>query len=60
MNLIAGTRTKAGLKVRCEIDRGRYPKGEKISDDQMADLNLKLEEFHGDWNYTIRPNRKSR
>jgi transposase len=60
VNLIAGTRTKAGLKVRCEIDRGRYPKGEKISDDQMADLNLKLEEFHGDWNYTIRPNRKRR
>jgi hypothetical protein len=60
VNLIAGTRTKAGLKVRCEIDRGRYPKGEKISDDQMADLNLKLEEFHGDWNYTIRPNRKHR
>ncbi len=60
VNLIAGTRTKTGLKVRCEIDRGRYPKGEKISDDQMADLNLKPEKFHGDWNYTIYPNRKRR
>jgi transposase len=60
VNLIAGTKTKAGLKVRCEIDRGRYPKGEKISDDQMAGLNLRLEEFHGDWNYTIRPSRKRR
>lgn len=58
VNLIAGTRTKTGLKVRCEIDKGRYPKGEKVSDEQMAKVKLKPEKFHGDWNYTILPNRK--
>jgi hypothetical protein len=60
VNLIAGTRTKTGLRVRCEIDKGRYPKGEKISDDQMKILNLKPEKFHGDWNYTIHPNPRRR
>ena len=60
VNLIAGTKTKSGLRVRCEIDKGRYPKGEKISDAQMAALNIKLDNFHGDWNYTISPNRKRR
>lgn len=60
VSLIAGTRTKTGLKVRCEIDKNRYPKGEKISDAEMAKLNLKPEKFHGDWNYTIHPNRSHR
>jgi hypothetical protein len=60
VSLIAGTKTKSGLRVRCEIDKGRYPKGEKISDAQMAALNIKLDNFHGDWNYTISPNRNRR
>ncbi len=55
VNLIGSTQTKQGLKVRCEIDTGKYPKGQKISDDQMAVINLKPEVFHGDWNYTIHP-----
>lgn len=55
VNLIAGTRTKSGLQVRCELDRGRYPKGEKITNEQMADLRIKMDEFHGDWNYKISP-----
>jgi hypothetical protein len=55
VNLIAGTKTKSGLQVRCELDRGRYPKGEKITDAQMAELRIKLDDFHGDWNYKISP-----
>lgn len=55
VSLIAATRTSAGLKVRCELDEGRYPKGEKITDDQMATLRLKPGKFHGEWNYTIHP-----
>lgn len=55
VNLIASTRTKGGLRVRCELDKGRYPKGVKISDEQMAKINLHPHHFHGDWNYTIRP-----
>jgi len=55
VNLIAATRTRTGLRVRCEIDPGRYPKGEKITDKQFATINLKRDKFHGEWNYIIRP-----
>ena len=55
VNLIGSTRTRQGLKVRCEIDPGCYPKGRKINDAQMATLNLKRNDFHGDWNYTLHP-----
>ena len=55
VSLIASTRTKAGLRVRCEIDRGRYPKGRKIPDEQIDMLHLERHSFHGDWNYTIYP-----
>jgi hypothetical protein len=60
VNLIAGTRTRGGLRVRCELDTGRYPKGEKITDAQMSSLNVKPERFHGEWNYTICPIRSER
>ena len=55
VNLIAQTTTRTGLKVRCELDQNSYPKGIKISDKQMKELELDRHEFHGDWNYTIRP-----
>jgi hypothetical protein len=55
VSLIAGTRTNSGLKVRCELDRGRYPKGLKITDAQMATINIEPGKFHGEWNYTIHP-----
>lgn len=55
VSLIAATRTSSGLKVRCELDQGRYPEGQKITDDQMATLNIERAKFHGDWNYTLHP-----
>jgi hypothetical protein len=58
VNLIGATRTAAGLRVRCELDRGAYPKGHDVTDAQMAALNLVPHRFHGDWNYTIHPRRK--
>ncbi|MFQ5830970.1 MAG: ISAzo13 family transposase [Candidatus Methylomirabilia bacterium] len=60
VNLIAATRTAAGLRVRCELDHGAYPKGQEVSDAQMATLNLAPHRFHGDWNYTLQPSRKRR
>ena len=57
VSLIAATRTATGLNVRCELDPGRYPEGQKITDAQMATLNIERARFHGDWNYTIRPQR---
>jgi hypothetical protein len=60
VNLIGRTRTAAGLRVRCELDRGVYPKGETITDAQMATLQLVPHRFRGDWNYTINPRRGAR
>ncbi len=55
VSLIAGTTTKKGLKVHAEIDDRNYPPGTKVSDSAMADINLRRDEFHGDWNYEIHP-----
>ena len=46
------------LTVRAELDENKYPKGVKVSDLQMAAVNLARHSFHGDWNYTISPHRK--
>lgn len=56
VNLIANTTTGTGLKVKCELDTNKYQKGTKISDKQFAKVNIKREEFHGEWNYAIYPN----
>jgi len=55
VELIASTTTKTGLKVRCELDTRDYPKGIKVSDADMAALNIKGDLFHPEWNYTISP-----
>jgi transposase len=55
VNLIANTTTSTGLKVRCVLDRKRYPKSLTISDKQMTQIRLVPDAFHGNWNYTIRP-----
>jgi hypothetical protein len=60
VNLIAATRTAAGLRVRCELDRRAYPKGQAVTDAQMATVRLAPHRFHGDWNYTIHPARRHR
>ena len=56
VELISATTTKTGLTVRCELDTGKYPSGIVVSDAEMAALNIKRAEFHGEWNYTISPN----
>jgi hypothetical protein len=58
VQLIAATTTETGLAVRAEIDESKYPKGVKVSDAEMAALNLSRHPFHGDWNYTISPRAK--
>jgi len=55
VSLIGATTTAAGLTVRCELDPSDYPKGIKVSDEELAQVNLKRHDFHGDWNYTILP-----
>ena len=58
VQLIAATTTDTGLKVRAELDENKYPKGVKVSDAQLASINLSRHAFHGDWNYTISPKPK--
>lgn len=55
VNLIAAATTRSGLRVRAEVDAGKYPKGIKVSDKQMAAVRIEREKFHGEWNYTILP-----
>jgi len=55
VQLIAATTTHTGLEVRAQLDDGDYPKGVKITDQQMDALPLSRHDFHGDWNYTLRP-----
>ena len=59
VDLIAATSTKSGLKVRAQIDSNRYPSGVKISDKQVAALNIERDVFHGEWNYKILPRNPS-
>jgi hypothetical protein len=55
VNTIAATTTATGLTVRAGLDPGSYPEGVKVSDEQMAALPLTKHDWHGDWNYTLRP-----
>ena len=55
VRLIARTTTAKGLKVTCRLDRRKYPTGRKVTDQEMKRINLERHKFHGDWNYTIRP-----
>jgi Rhodopirellula transposase DDE domain len=55
IQLIAATTTKTGLKVHCELDPNTYPAGVKVTDAEIARVNLQRHDFHGDWNYTIMP-----
>ena len=54
VSLIGATTSTGGLRVRAELDKGRYPKGARVTDEQLAQIRLEPHEFHGDWNYTIR------
>ena len=56
VNLIAQTKTTKGLTVTCRLDRRKYPTGRRVSDEEMKQVHLKRNKFHGDWNYVVAPN----
>ena len=56
VNLISKTTTAKGLKVTCRLDRRKYPTGRKVSNQEMKQVKVERNKFHGEWNYTIRPN----
>jgi hypothetical protein len=55
VELIAATTTKTGLTVHCELDENSYPKAIRVSDAEMASLNIETDDWHPEWNYTINP-----
>jgi hypothetical protein len=55
VHLIAKTTTARGLTVTCRLDRRKYATGRKVTPEQMKQVNLHPDTFHGDWNYVIRP-----
>ena len=57
VQLIASTTTDSELTVACQLDENDYAKGTKVTDAEMAALNIQPAVFHGEWNYTIAPRR---
>jgi hypothetical protein len=55
VQLIANTTTKKGLTIKAALDEREYEKGIKVSDEELAQINLKKSDFHGEWNYLISP-----
>lgn len=55
VNLIANTTTRKGLVVKAAIDSNNYPTKIKVTDQELAKLRLKRDNFHGEWNYSINP-----
>jgi transposase len=55
IELLSHTTTDKGLTVTAVVDKNIYPIGVKVSDEEMSKLNITRNEFHGDWNYVIRP-----
>jgi hypothetical protein len=55
IRLIGATTSSCGLAVQCCLDDNDYPKAVKVSDAEMAQTNIKPDDFHGEWNYTISP-----
>jgi hypothetical protein len=57
VKLIGSTTTRAGLQVKAALDTASYPSGIKVSDEELSAVNIERNEFHGEWNYCIRPNK---
>ncbi len=58
VSLIAATTTRNGLSVHSQLDTNAYPAGIKVSDKELAQVNLRRDKFHGEWNYEIHPRQK--
>ena len=55
INLISNTTTKKGLEIKAMIDENKYETGIKVSDKELDKINIIRDEFHGEWNYKIAP-----
>lgn len=57
VSLISNTKTKTGLEIKARLDEKEYQKGIKVSDEELKNINITRDEFHGEWNYVIHPAR---
>ncbi|MCA1698956.1 MAG: ISAzo13 family transposase [Actinobacteria bacterium] len=55
VSLIGATTSSTGLKVYAQLDESTYERGIKVSDAELAAVNLIRDHFHGEWNYIIKP-----
>ena len=55
INLIRNTRTKAGLEVQARLEQNLYPTGIKVTDKELDAIAIERDNFHGEWNYIIKP-----
>jgi len=55
VNLIGSTTTDSGLRIRSQLDENSYQAGIKVSDEELAEMAIERDEFHGEWNYRLRP-----
>jgi hypothetical protein len=60
IKLISNTTTTTGLRIRATLDERVYKKGRKVSDEELATVNIERAKFHGEWNYTIKPTHKAK
>jgi hypothetical protein len=58
INLIGNTTNRGGLVVRARIDRRRYPTGKKVTAKAFRALRIERDDFHGEWNYVIKPRKE--
>ena len=59
VQLICAVKTNTGLKVKSQLDLNTYEKGKKVSDEELESINIHRHEFHGEWNYTIKPQKSN-
>jgi DDE family transposase len=55
VNLIGKTTTSTGLTIQAGLDASSYPTKKSVRDEELAAVRIQRAEFHGEWNYTIRP-----
>ena len=55
VNLIGSTKTKSGLKIKVKLDENIYKTGKKITDKELENVNIERSDFHGEWNYKVKP-----
>jgi hypothetical protein len=55
VNLIGDTTTAEGLRIQAQLDDNTYPAGLKVSDQELTELAIERDAFHGEWNYRLKP-----